>query len=709
MTKSLRLILVYCIALLLTLSVAVSSFAAAAPVWKATQTATTSSAANSISVSMPRGVTEGDFMLAQITFQKGSDITVIAPEGWILVKMDNRSSDIGSAIYRKFGGNGETGPYQWRFSQKVSANGGIIAYTGVNTTNPIIASSGAGGDSGNPTAPGVTAEDNTKLVAFFSIKKNTTTSTPTGMTERYILRPKRDEPNSKAADQDVMAGTTGTRTSTVGSSDKWVAQIVALRAAVVSNTAPVAVDDSYNATVNTALSIPSLGVLANDTDAEANTLTAIKVANPSNGTVTLNPNGSFIYTPNAGYVGTATFTYKANDGSTDSNVATVSITINTQPVGAAVATQVRVETAADGSGTVVAARNLIIGTSLTGYAITRDQYGNYVGNLTTAIWYLINKTGSVTDSDLSPATGASAVMIGHKAGTGVIHVAATGLTSVDSGTVTVVAGSAGGGGMAVGGGGGGSGGTTTNNNVTLNGLSANANFKVNSSGLVQNAVQLKTADGRVTFDIPSGTKLMANKFDPIYILKANTMASVPPAPADSEIILAYNFAPDGVTFNPALLMTIIYDPVNLPKNNAEKDLYIANWDGTQWQPRGDTLDIGVKTVSARISHFSTYALVGKIVTPQTPLLTSTPTLTPAPVVTPTPTPVQPATLTPTQTVQSAPVTTLNQIVTPTLTPTSTLPPGGSPKLPSSLPLIVGIIGVLVSITILFTRIRHQRS
>ena len=70
------------------------------------------------------------------------------------------------------------------------------------------------------------------------------------------------------------------------------------------------------------------GVLSNDSDPNSRPLTAVKVTNPSNGAVTLNSNGSFTYTPNAAFSGTDTFTYKANNGTTDSNVATVSISVN---------------------------------------------------------------------------------------------------------------------------------------------------------------------------------------------------------------------------------------------------------------------------------------------------------------------------------------------------------------------------------------------
>jgi VCBS repeat-containing protein len=95
------------------------------------------------------------------------------------------------------------------------------------------------------------------------------------------------------------------------------------------NDAPVATDDNYAVLENQSLIVTAGNrLLSNDTDAEGNPLTASLVSDPSHGTLTLNPNGTFTYTPNAGYHGTDSFTYKANDGSADSNTATVTITVN---------------------------------------------------------------------------------------------------------------------------------------------------------------------------------------------------------------------------------------------------------------------------------------------------------------------------------------------------------------------------------------------
>src|SRR5262249_58953539 len=69
------------------------------------------------------------------------------------------------------------------------------------------------------------------------------------------------------------------------------------------------------------------GVLANDSDANGDTLNAILVSGPSHGTLTLDPDGSFTYTPAANYNGSDSFTYKANDGALNSNLATVNLTV----------------------------------------------------------------------------------------------------------------------------------------------------------------------------------------------------------------------------------------------------------------------------------------------------------------------------------------------------------------------------------------------
>jgi hypothetical protein len=62
--------------------------------------------------------------------------------------------------------------------------------------------------------------------------------------------------------------------------------------------------------MKTTLTIIAPGVLANDSDIDTNTITAILVAGPAHGTLSLNANGSFTYTPVADFNGADSFTYR---------------------------------------------------------------------------------------------------------------------------------------------------------------------------------------------------------------------------------------------------------------------------------------------------------------------------------------------------------------------------------------------------------------
>ena len=95
------------------------------------------------------------------------------------------------------------------------------------------------------------------------------------------------------------------------------------------NTAPDANSDSYVTDINVQLVVDALtGLLANDFDVDGDTLTAVVWVAPINGSIDLEADGSFVYTPEPDYSGTDTFTYKAFDGELYSDPCMVSITIN---------------------------------------------------------------------------------------------------------------------------------------------------------------------------------------------------------------------------------------------------------------------------------------------------------------------------------------------------------------------------------------------
>ena len=89
------------------------------------------------------------------------------------------------------------------------------------------------------------------------------------------------------------------------------------------NDAPVAQNGSASGDEDTTIAGTVVA-----SDIESTSLTYAVVDQPSHGSVTLNQDGSFSYTPNGNYSGNDSFTWKVNDGTLDSNVATVDLTIN---------------------------------------------------------------------------------------------------------------------------------------------------------------------------------------------------------------------------------------------------------------------------------------------------------------------------------------------------------------------------------------------
>ena len=187
---------------------------------------------------------------------------------------------------------------------------------------------------------------------------------------------------------------------------------------------PVAADDSYTTDEDTPLNVAAPGVLGNDTDADGDPLTALLVVGTSDGALTLNADGSFDYTPDADFNGSDSFTYRANDGTVSSTLATVTITVtpvNDSPVANDDAASTPFETAA----TIDVLANDTDADSLPSplavASVTQGTNGA-----------VVNNGGNVT---YTPATGFSGV-------DSFTYIATDGADPSNSATVTVTVGAA---------------------------------------------------------------------------------------------------------------------------------------------------------------------------------------------------------------------------------------------------------------------------
>jgi len=240
-----------------------------APAYASDTSQVTSTAATTLGIGRPSGTATGDLLVAGITFAGGTGTLIPpanVPTGWTLIKRADNTTNVGMATYYKVAGSSEPATYTWTFSTSVRASGGIVRYTGANTSDPIDTFNLAtGNDTTSPfrvTTPSVTTSTNQEaLVGFYGIGAKATWTASSGLTEQF------DAQNMNAAGPS-SEGSTGTQATagttsaannaTATAGGQFVSQLVAL------NPKPV---DTYGTDPATNLNnwIP-IGFTGTDTD-----------------------------------------------------------------------------------------------------------------------------------------------------------------------------------------------------------------------------------------------------------------------------------------------------------------------------------------------------------------------------------------------------------------------------------------------------------
>lgn len=187
-------------------------------------------------------------------------------------------------------------------------------------------------------------------------------------------------------------GFTGTERFTYSITDNTGGDRILLSTATVTidvrpaaNGAPVLAPDTAVTTKNTSVVID---VLANDTDPDGDLLSVRVVSTPLNGAATVNPGGTITYTPSAGFVGTDTFVYQADDGKGGVEEETVTVTVTAGPNLAPVAAD---DTAATQNGTPVVIAVLANDTDADGDTLSVSAAGPASSGIVA-----VNPNGTVT-------------------------------------------------------------------------------------------------------------------------------------------------------------------------------------------------------------------------------------------------------------------------------------------------------------------------
>jgi hypothetical protein len=189
-----------------------------------------------LTIGRPATSTVGDLLLAAVATKDGSNSTVTPPAGWNLILRTDNATHVSILTYWKVVGASEPSSYTWTLTPTTNAIGGITAYTGVDTSNPVDVSSGNTGRSATAIASSITTTiANDQVVTAFAVPPGATAfSTPASTTEKYDTAKTPNGPSIASDDvAQASAGASGSKSSTISSGTaQWAAQQIALRTSI---------------------------------------------------------------------------------------------------------------------------------------------------------------------------------------------------------------------------------------------------------------------------------------------------------------------------------------------------------------------------------------------------------------------------------------------------------------------------------------------
>lgn len=141
--------------------------------------------ASTLVVTKPSGVQANDVMVAFVGVRGNPKVT--APAGWTLVQTGDNGNTQSQGTYYHVVGASEPSSYTWSFQKDLAAAGAIVAYSGVDTKNPVAAmSQQVNKDEANTiVAPSVSNPVvGGLLLGLFTMPKDSTVSPPSDLVER---------------------------------------------------------------------------------------------------------------------------------------------------------------------------------------------------------------------------------------------------------------------------------------------------------------------------------------------------------------------------------------------------------------------------------------------------------------------------------------------------------------------------------------------
>jgi hypothetical protein len=167
-----------------------------------------------------------------------------------------------------------------------------------------------------------------------------------------------------------------------------------------------------------------------------------------------------------------------------------------------------------------------------------------------------------------------------------------------------------------GGGGGGGGGVSSSqaSKLKLEMMGKVFSVSMTDEGVLEEALEASCPDGAVSVRLGEGTQALDSEGGPLEMITVEAVPELPEMPEKGHIVgAAYEFGPEGATFDPEIELIMQYDPADVPEGVSEGNLFVACYESESGEcvllPA--VVDTEAHTVSVCISHFTIFAVIGK--------------------------------------------------------------------------------------------------
>lgn len=154
-------------------------------------------------------------------------------------------------------------------------------------------------------------------------------------------------------------------------------------------------------------------------------------------------------------------------------------------------------------------------------------------------------------------------------------------------------------------------------------LGTKSDVLVDSQGRLQTKTELSSADGRISLSLNEDTMLLNKEGEPLQAIDVAIDPNPPPPPEGANIVgPVYDFSPEDANFNPFIMLTLDYNPEELPTGIEEGDVYIGYYQNNEWDwLRYKNVDTENHRVTTQISHFARLAVLAPLTTAERPVPT----------------------------------------------------------------------------------------